>query len=72
MPDMNRSHPVIACVLVLLAFAAHRPVSVVEHSSDSDAAWMTEHYTKYEHRITMRDGIRLFTHVYIPKDDSEG
>ena len=32
---------------------------------------MAEHYTKYEHRIPMRDGVRLFTCVYIPKDDSE-
>jgi putative CocE/NonD family hydrolase len=25
-------------------------------------------YTKYEHRIPMRDGARLFTAVYVPKD----
>lgn len=29
-----------------------------------------EHYTKYEYRIPMRDGKRLFTAVYIPKDAS--
>ncbi|MEO1997246.1 MAG: CocE/NonD family hydrolase [Planctomycetaceae bacterium] len=29
------------------------------------------HYTKYEYRIPMRDGKRLFTAVYVPKDDSE-
>jgi putative CocE/NonD family hydrolase len=29
-----------------------------------------EHYTKYEYRIPMRDGVRLFTSVYVPKDDS--
>jgi putative CocE/NonD family hydrolase len=27
-------------------------------------------YTKYEYRIRMRDGTRLFTVVYVPKDDS--
>jgi hypothetical protein len=27
-----------------------------------------EHYTKYEYRIPMRDGLRLFTAVYVPKD----
>jgi putative CocE/NonD family hydrolase len=27
-------------------------------------------YTKYEYRIPMRDGVRLFTAVYVPKDDS--
>ena len=25
-------------------------------------------YTKYEYRIAMRDGVRLFTSVYVPKD----
>lgn len=29
-----------------------------------------EHYTKYEYRIPMRDGVRLFTSVYVPKDSS--
>jgi putative CocE/NonD family hydrolase len=29
-----------------------------------------EHYTKYEYRIAMRDGVRLFTSVYVPKDAS--
>jgi uncharacterized protein len=29
-----------------------------------------EHYTKYEYRIPMRDGVRLFTAVYVPKDSS--
>ena len=29
-----------------------------------------EHYTKYEYRIAMRDGVRLFTAVYVPKDNS--
>ena len=29
------------------------------------------HYTKYEFRIPMRDGKRLFTSVYVPKDTSK-
>jgi len=28
------------------------------------------HYTKYEYRIPMRDGVHLFTAVYVPKDAS--
>lgn len=36
----------------------------------ADPAWLAERYTKYEHRIPMRDGARLFTRVYVPKDDS--
>jgi putative CocE/NonD family hydrolase len=29
-----------------------------------------EHYTKYEFRVPMRDGLKLFTSVYVPKDSS--
>ncbi|MGB8970377.1 MAG: CocE/NonD family hydrolase, partial [Candidatus Sulfotelmatobacter sp.] len=29
-----------------------------------------EHYTKYEYRIPMRDGVHLFTSIYVPKDSS--
>ena len=32
--------------------------------------YVKSHYTKYEYRIPMRDGSRLFTSVYVPKDDS--
>ncbi len=31
--------------------------------------YIKANYTKYEHRIAMRDGKRLFTSVYMPKDD---
>ena len=33
--------------------------------------YVKEHYTKYEYRIAMRDGKRLFTSVYAPKDGSQ-
>jgi putative CocE/NonD family hydrolase len=33
-------------------------------------AWVRAHYTKSEYRIPMRDGVHLFTSVYIPKDAS--
>ncbi|MGB0081042.1 MAG: CocE/NonD family hydrolase, partial [Terracidiphilus sp.] len=29
--------------------------------------YVRAHYTKYEYRIPMRDGVRLFTAVYVPK-----
>ena len=32
--------------------------------------YVKSHYTKHEHTIRMRDGIRLFTAVYVPKDRS--
>ena len=33
--------------------------------------YVKAHYTKYEYRIPMRDGKRLFTSVYVPKDASQ-
>jgi hypothetical protein len=33
--------------------------------------YVRAHYTKYEYRIPMRDGVRLFTAVYVPKDPSQ-
>jgi len=29
------------------------------------------HYTKYDYRIPMRDGVKLFTSVYVPKDTAQ-
>lgn len=34
--------------------------------------YVRTHYTKYEFRIPMRDGKRLFTSVYAPKDSASG
>jgi putative CocE/NonD family hydrolase len=35
--------------------------------ADSGESFVRSHYTKYEYRIPMRDGARLFTAVYVPK-----
>ena len=37
----------------------------------ADSAYVRDNYTKIEKHITMRDGIRLFTSIYIPKDRSK-
>ncbi|NCX96365.1 MAG: CocE/NonD family hydrolase [Chitinophagia bacterium] len=39
--------------------------------SSEDSAWFVSHYTKEETYITMRDGIRLYTIIYAPKDHSK-
>ncbi len=36
-----------------------------------DSAWIRENYTKQEEMIPMRDGKKLFTAIYVPKDLSE-
>ena len=34
-------------------------------------AYIRANYTKYEYQIPMRDGVKLFTSVYIPNDDTK-
>lgn len=44
---------------------------LVKGPVDADADYaraIREHYTKYEYRVPMRDGVKLFTAVYVPKD----
>jgi uncharacterized protein len=38
---------------------------------DVDRAYLREHYIKYEYKISMRDGVKLFAAVYAPKDNSQ-
>jgi putative CocE/NonD family hydrolase len=37
----------------------------------SDSAYIKANYTKYEYQVPMRDGEKLFTSVYVPKDQSK-
>ena len=39
-------------------------------AQNADSAWVRENYYKIERMLPMRDGIRLFTAFYIPKDSS--
>ena len=42
-----------------------------QSSTETDSAFIRDNYTKREVYITMRDGIRLFTAIYSPKDVSK-
>ncbi len=53
-----RPIPVLAMLLLLLPSPTW--AQGLEH--------VQAHYTKYEYRIPMRDGTKLFTAVYVPKD----
>ena len=61
------------CAVLLLSALAVIPArwSVAQSSIDAGEAEVRAHYTKYECRIPMRDGIKLFTAVYVPKDSSQ-
>jgi uncharacterized protein len=67
MPPMRAPLP----FSLLLVSLAVRLVSGADLAADTNAVWLAEHYTKYERRIPMRDEVRLFTRIYVPKDDSQ-
>ena len=59
-------------VLLACSAAAHAANASAAAAADAPAQKRNprEHYTKYEYRIPMRDGVKLFTTVYVPKDAS--
>lgn len=52
------------------ALSALVSASKSDKSDPVDKAWLEANYTKYEYRIPMRDGVKLFTAVYAPKETS--
>ncbi len=59
-------------ILVLCGVAAWTGVvGAAETPEDELAAYIRANYTKFEYRVPMRDGVHLFTSVYIPNDRSQ-
>ena len=56
----------IRALLALLVLAFGAPLQQPE-----EVKAVRENYTKFEFEIPMRDGPRLFTSVYVPKDSSQ-
>ena len=68
---MRPSTAVLLATLLLVTPVAflHAADDAPKGSESTGAAWLAEHYTKYEYLIPMRDGVRLFTRVFVPKND---
>ncbi len=62
---MKKSILVAAAALRLLA----QPTPA--ERTRQQAEYTHAHYTKFDFRIPMRDGVKLFTSVYVPKDSSQ-
>src|SRR2546425_12183166 len=63
MPKLN--------VLFLLSFTVPLFAQPSEETTRKQLAYTRTHYTKYEHKIPMRDGAKLFISVYVPKDSTQ-
>src|SRR6266550_1882268 len=64
---MMRTTKSFLTLLVALGCGA----AVARHASGQGKDVVMAQYTKYEYRIPMRDGKKLFTAVYVPKDQGQ-
>ena len=55
------------CLLGLLLLSA----CALSQSNSQDSLWIVENYYKIERQVAMRDGVKLFTSIYIPKDSTK-
>ncbi len=68
--------PALASILALALALSFGLRALGQSRGDDDQSrrqleYTRSHYTKYEYRVPMRDGVRLFTSVYVPKDKSQ-
>lgn len=59
-------------ILALLPFLcrSQSPTSPYTYTLSQDSAYVRNNYTKSEYMVQMRDGVKLFTQVYAPKDNA--
>ncbi len=69
----NREH--LCALIPLVVVRTFAAVAILLASGAPSVAqgleWVKANYTKSEHYIPMRDGVRLYTAVYAPKDQSQ-
>jgi uncharacterized protein len=69
--SLNRFRYIASCTVLLLAALAASWSVAQSIGETSGEAEVRAHYTKYEYRIPMRDGVKLFTAIYVPKDSGQ-
>jgi putative CocE/NonD family hydrolase len=69
MPKLRRLAFAVLAIFVF-TFTAARAQQPAADAPQED--YVRAHYTKFEFRIPMRDGKRLFTAVYVPKETAAG
>ncbi|MFC6191997.1 CocE/NonD family hydrolase [Dyadobacter subterraneus] len=69
--DQAKNYNVVKFVFLLFFLLSITPVLHAQKGKiNEDSIYIREHYSKIERMIPMRDGIKLFTSIYIPKDIS--
>ncbi len=62
--SLPRAFPYLAAAVLLGASS----VAPLASAQPIDVAWLQANYRKVEARIPMRDGVKLFTSIYVPRD----
>ena len=60
----------VGCIFTLALLSLSCVQAAAQASAQQGVDAVRARYTKYEYRVPMRDGARLFTAVYVPKDAS--
>jgi putative CocE/NonD family hydrolase len=68
--ELSKVSRVLVVGVVTVAVALAQPAAPRSPETERQE-YLQAHYTKYEYRIPMRDGVRLFTAVYVPKDAAQ-
>ena len=71
-PKQRATSVTLRLVMILLpalaAWALPGNLAAQQQAAQPPADYVRANFTKYEYRIAMRDGARLFTSVYVPKN----
>jgi putative CocE/NonD family hydrolase len=65
---MPRLFQLAASFAVIFVAAAFAPTVARAQDADQLASYIRLHYVKQEHMVPMRDGVKLFTSIYAPRD----
>jgi uncharacterized protein len=67
---VRRSGVIISLVVLFFAVLIPAKAQTTVPTVPPPADYVRSHYTKYEYMVPMRDGVRIFTSIYTPKDNS--
>lgn len=68
MKSLAKKTYILSAALSMLSFGVQAQKPLI---NKEDSVYIRENYTKLEKQVPMRDGAKLFTIIYVPKDESK-
>ncbi|MDO7742296.1 MAG: hypothetical protein MUP99_00920, partial [Pedobacter sp.] len=68
MKSTARKTYILSAAISMLSFGASAQKPMI---NNDDAVFIRDHYNKIEKQIPMRDGVKLYTIIYSPKDEAK-